>query len=73
MDKTFSARILASFIFLGIALSAQIRSVNTNHTIYIGVLDDVREEMLDWKPGVASTFTILTAGSGRNCRMRLQV
>jgi hypothetical protein len=40
-------------MFLGIALSAQTSSDNTNGRIYIGVLDDAREEMVNWKPGVA--------------------
>ncbi len=50
MDKTFSARILVCAVFFGIALCAQTPS---GDKIYVGVLDDAREEMLDWKPGVA--------------------
>lgn len=61
MGKTFSARILVSLVFLGIGLSAQTGSVNTNHRLYIGVLDDAREEMLDWKPGVAKQRIIRPA------------
>jgi hypothetical protein len=61
MGKNFSARILVSFVFFGIALSAQTGSVNTNRTLYIGVLDDAREEMLDWKPGVAKQRIIRPA------------
>jgi len=53
MIKAFSARSLVCVMFLGIALSAQTSSDNTNGRIYIGVLDDAREEMVNWKPGVA--------------------
>ncbi len=59
--KTFCARILVPFVFLGIALSAQTGSINTNHTLYIGVLDDAREEMLDWKSGFATQGIIRPA------------
>jgi hypothetical protein len=50
MDKTFSARILVCVAFFGIALCAQTPS---DEKIYVGVLDDAREEMVNWKPGVA--------------------
>jgi len=61
MDKTFSARILVCVVFLGVALSAQTPADNTNDRIYIGVLDDAREEMVNWKPGVAQQRIIRPA------------
>lgn len=48
-------------MFLGVALSAQTSSDNTNGRIYIGVLDDAREEMINWKPGVAQQRIIRPA------------
>jgi len=48
-------------MFLGIALSAQTSSDNTNGRVYIGVLDDAREEMIDWKAGVAQQRIIRPA------------
>lgn len=50
MDKTLSARILVCVVLFGSALCAQTPS---GETIYVGVLDDAREEMVNWKPGVA--------------------
>jgi hypothetical protein len=47
MEKTFSARILVCVVFFGLALCAQTPS---GETIYVGVLDDAREEMVNWKP-----------------------
>ena len=53
MYKKLSARILVCVVVLGINHSAQTSSDNTNDRIYVGVLDDAREEMINWKPGVA--------------------
>jgi len=61
MVKAFSARSLVCVMLLGIALSAQTSSDNTNGRVYIGVLDDAREEMIDWKAGVAQQRIIRPA------------
>jgi hypothetical protein len=61
MDNTFTARILVGVVFLGVALSAQSPPVNVNTGTYVGVLDDAREEMLNWKPGVAQLRVIRPA------------
>jgi len=61
MVKTFSAKSLVCVMFLGIALSAQTSSDNTKGRIYIGILDDAREEMINWKPAVAQQRIIRPA------------
>ncbi len=48
MDKTLPARFLVCVVLFVSALYAQ-----TSGNIYVGVLDDAREEMVNWKPGVA--------------------
>ena len=50
MDKILSARILVCLVLVASALCAQTPS---EEKIYVGVLDDAREEMVNWKPGVA--------------------
>ena len=53
MDRSFSALGLSCLLILGVALRAQTPATNGSHHIYIGFLDDDREEMANWKPGVA--------------------
>jgi hypothetical protein len=53
MDKTVSARVLLCIFVLEVGLCAQTPSAATSDKIYLGLLDDAREEMLNWKPGVA--------------------
>jgi hypothetical protein len=50
MDKTLSTRILVCIVLFASALYAQTFS---GEKIYVGVLDDAREEMVNLKPGVA--------------------
>ena len=53
MSRTLFARMFGCVLFLGIAVSAQTSSGASSDNIYVGVLDDAREEMVNWKPGVA--------------------
>src|SRR4051812_39587894 len=50
MDTTLSARILVCVVLFASALYAQ---TPPGEKIYVGVLDDAREEMVNWTPGVA--------------------
>ena len=50
MDKVFSARVLFCVVVFSSALFAQ---TSATEKTYVGVLDDAREEMVNWKPGVA--------------------
>lgn len=50
MDRAFSARMLACVVLFASALCAQ---TDSGEKLYLGVLDDAREEMVNWKPGVA--------------------
>jgi hypothetical protein len=54
MDQLRSARVLLAFLPLGVALCAQTVPVKPSDKLYLGFLDDAREEMVNWKPGVAS-------------------
>lgn len=53
MDRAFFARILVCVLFLETAVHAQTSSADSNDRVYVGILDDAREEMVNWKPGVA--------------------
>jgi hypothetical protein len=61
MEKAFTIGILLSVLFLNATLCAQTSPVTTNDVIYVGFLDDAREEMVDWKPGVARQRVIRPA------------
>lgn len=50
MDKTLSEPVLVCVVLFASALCAQ---TPPGEKIYVGVLDDAREEMVNWKPGVA--------------------
>lgn len=50
MDRAFSARMLVCVVLFAGVLCAQTAS---RGKLYLGVLDDAREEMVNWKPGVA--------------------
>lgn len=53
MTGALSVRIFVGVLFLGIAVTAQTPSGDSSDKIYVGVLDDAREEMVNWKAGVA--------------------
>jgi hypothetical protein len=53
MDQSLSARLLLFVLPLGVALCAQKPPVKPMDKLYLGFLDDAREEMVNWKPGVA--------------------
>jgi hypothetical protein len=64
MCGPISFRTLLSVLVLGISLPAQsppIDTVRAPERIYVGVLDDAREEMLNWKPGVSQQRVIRPA------------
>ncbi|MGA7833052.1 MAG: hypothetical protein WCA21_19015 [Terracidiphilus sp.] len=48
-------------LFLSAALSAQTPPAKCASKIYVGILDDAREEMVNWKPGGASQRIIRPA------------
>lgn len=50
MDRIFPARFLVCVVLFASPLCAQTAS---GGKLYLGVLDDAREEMVNWKPGVA--------------------
>lgn len=47
--------------FIDIGLCAQTTSTPGNDAIYVGFLDDAREEMVNWKPGIAHQRVIRPA------------
>ena len=53
MHKTLSLPTLIAVGFLGMSMFAQTPSARSKESIYVGILDDAREEMVNWKPGVA--------------------
>lgn len=53
MTRALSVRISVCVLFLVIAISAQTPSGPSSDKTYVGILDDAREEMVNWKPGVA--------------------
>lgn len=64
MGAPISFRMLMSVLFLAVSLPAQsppIDTVRTAERIYVGVLDDAREEMVNWKPGVSQQRVIRPA------------
>jgi len=50
MDSTFSARILVCVFLFASTVHGQ---TPLGEKVFVGVLDDAREEMVNWKPGVA--------------------
>jgi hypothetical protein len=54
----FSAQIFFGVFLLPTTLCSQTPSAKSSEPIYIGVLDDAREEMVNWKPGVAGQRVI---------------
>ncbi|MFZ0479488.1 MAG: hypothetical protein WAL71_10090 [Terriglobales bacterium] len=53
MRGHFSTRILICIVFLAIPVCSQTPRGDASHRIRLGLLDDAREEMVNWKPGVA--------------------
>jgi hypothetical protein len=53
MKRSFLAQILVFIVSLAIPICAQGSRSDALHRIYLGILDDAREEMVNWKPGVA--------------------
>ena len=53
MHRVSCARILLLALFSSIGSYAQIPPTTGTDKVYIGFLDDAREEMVNWKPGVA--------------------
>jgi hypothetical protein len=54
-------RILLSILLLEVFLWAQGLPVKPSDKLYLGFLDDAREEMANWKPGVASQRVVRPA------------
>jgi hypothetical protein len=61
MNKTSFIRVLLCILFGAVHLCAQTPSDSSNDSIYVGFLDDAREEMVNWKPGVAQERVIRPA------------
>ena len=64
-------RALLSTLILGQLLSAQSTPATGTEKIYVGILDDAREEMANWEPGIANERLIRPAfekvGSAWHC------
>ena len=54
-------RILLSILLLEVFLWAQGLPVKPSGKLYLGFLDDAREEMANWKPGIASQRVVRPA------------
>ncbi|MGA3080593.1 MAG: hypothetical protein ABSD44_04335 [Terracidiphilus sp.] len=61
MNLTFTATVSICVLFLSTALSAQTSPTKCTSKIYVGILEDAREEMVNWKPGVAQQRLIRPA------------
>jgi hypothetical protein len=61
MDRTMPARFVVCVVPLGIAVYAQTPSANSSDRVIVGLLDDAREEMVNWKPGVAQQRVVRPA------------
>lgn len=61
MDRLLNAGALLSLLFLGTAFGTHASQTPHAEKIYIGILDDAREEMVNWKPGVAKDRLIRPA------------
>ena len=66
MNKTLTAVVSICVLFLSTVVSAQTTAKKCSSTIYIGILDDAREQMSNWEPGVASQRLIRPAFE-KNC------
>jgi hypothetical protein len=53
MNPSPSVRVLLCILLLEVAVCAQASQVKRSDKLYLGFLDDAREEMINWKPGVA--------------------
>ena len=53
MNQSRSVRVLLCILLLAVALCAQPLPMKPGDKLYLGFLDDAREEMVNWKPGVA--------------------
>ena len=53
MNKAFAQRVTLYILLAELALYAQTIPPRSNDNIYVGFLDDAREEMVNWKPGVS--------------------
>jgi hypothetical protein len=53
MDRSLSVRLSILIPLLAAAVCAQTLPVKPSDKLYLGFLDDHREEMLNWQPGVA--------------------
>jgi len=61
MAHKYSIRLLLGIVFLGGVLCAQSPGSNSSETTYVGLLDDTREEVLNWKPEIANKRVIRPA------------
>jgi len=61
MDRSPFLRILLCTLLFEITVSAQPQPIKSNDKIYVGFLDDAREEMVNWKPGVARNRVVRPA------------
>jgi len=53
MDESPFVRVLLCILLLEVAVCAQTLPVKASDKLFLGFLDDAREEMVNWKPGVA--------------------
>jgi len=60
MRKDFVLRMLICITFFGVSVTAQ-TPVKPSDGLIVGILDDAREEMVNWKPGVAQNRVIRLA------------
>lgn len=66
MNRALIANVSICLMILCTVVSAQTTTKNCTSTIYIGILDDAREQMSNWEPGVASQRLIRPAFE-KNC------
>ena len=61
MDQPLSVRVLLCTLLLAVGVCAQTLPVKPSDKLYLGFLDDAREEMANWKPGVATQRVVRPA------------
>jgi|GEM_PF-2894831 len=61
MDKRLSFGVLLCVLFLQVGSYAQTSPAPPRSDLYVGFLDDAREEMVNWQPGVADKRVIRPA------------
>lgn len=61
MDQSLSVRVFLCTLLLAVAVCARTLPVKPSHKLYLGFLDDAREEMVNWKPGVATQRVVRPA------------